>query len=113
MMELLKGSNLLVRFLLELGMYFAVGYWGFKTHSGWVLKVIFGIGLPVLMAVLWGLFLAPKATHPLRGVSRLLLELALLGSGAAALFASGKANLGWFYIGILVVNEVLLFAWKQ
>jgi hypothetical protein len=112
-MDILKGLNLLVRFLLELCMLAAVGYWGFKTQSGWVLKILFGIGLPVLIAVLWGLFLAPKATHPLRGISRLPLELILLGSGAVALFASGRANLGWIYLAILAINEVLLLVWKQ
>jgi hypothetical protein len=112
-MEVLKGLNLLVRFLLELCMYVAVGYWGFRTNSGWAMKIIFGIGLPVLMALLWSLFLAPKATHPLSGISRLALELILLGSGAIALFASGRANLGWIYIAVLAINEVLLFVWKQ
>jgi hypothetical protein len=111
-MELLKGINLLVRFLLELCMYAAIGYWGFKTGSGWFMKSLLGIGLPVLIAVLWGLFLAPKATHPLSGMPRLLLELILLGSGAAGLFASGKANLGWIYLAVFAINEVLLFVWK-
>lgn len=112
-MELLKGVNLLVRFLLELCMYAVVGYWGFKTQSSWIMKIILGIGLPLLIAVLWSIFLAPKATHPLRGISRLPLELILLGSGALALFASGRANLGWIYIAVLAINEVLLFVWKQ
>lgn len=112
-MELLKGVNLLVRFLLELCMYAAVGYWGFKTQSSWVMKIILGIGLPLLIAVLWSIFLAPKATHPLRGISRELLEFILLGSGAVALFASGNADLAWVYTAILVVNKVLLVGWKQ
>ena len=112
-MDLLKGLNLLVRFLLELCMLVAVGYWGFKTHSGWAMKIIFGIGLPVVIAVLWGLFIAPRATYPLTGISYLVVELILLGSGTLALFASGKPNLGWIYTGILVVNKVLIIVWKQ
>ena len=104
--------NLAVRFLLELCMYTAVGYWGFKTQSTWVLKILFGIGLPVLMAVLWGTFLAPKATHPLGSASFLILELILFSSGAVALFASGKWNLGWIYIIILAVNKILLIVLK-
>jgi uncharacterized protein DUF2568 len=111
-MDILKGLNVLVRFLLELCMYAAVGYWGFKTQSSWVMKIFLGIGLPVLIAVLWSLFLAPKATHPLRGISRLSLELILLGSGAVALFSGGRANLGWVYLAILALNEILLFVWK-
>ena len=112
-MELLKGTNLLVRFLLELCMLAAVGYWGFKTQSGWVLKVLLGIGLPVFIAILWALFVAPKATYPLQGLARLGVELILFGAGAFALFASGKANLGWIYVAVLAMNEALLFVWKQ
>jgi Protein of unknown function (DUF2568) len=112
-MDVLKGLNLLVRFLLELCLLAAVGYWGFKTQSGWAMKIIFGIGLPILIAVLWGLFIAPRATHPLTGISYLAVELILLGSGTLALFASGKTTLGWVYTIILIVNKVLLVLWKQ
>lgn len=112
-MDVLKGFNLLIRFLLELCLLAAVGYWGFKTHSGWAMKIVFGIGLPILIAVLWGLFIAPRAAYPLKGISYLAVELILLGSGAVALFASGKPNLGWIYTVILVINKVLLILWKQ
>jgi hypothetical protein len=112
-MDVLKGSNLLVRFLLELCMLAAIGYWGFRTGSGVAMKIILGIGLPLLIAVVWGLFLSPKASHPVRGISRELLELILFGSGAVALFASGVAHLGGLYTVILVVNKLLLFLWKQ
>lgn len=112
-MDVLKALNLLVRFLLELCMLAAVGYWGFKAGSGWAMKIILGIGLPILIAVLWGLFIAPKAIYPLSGISYLALELILLGSGAVALFASGRSDLGWIYIIILVVNKILMPVWKQ
>ena len=112
-MDALKMLNLAVRFFLELCMYAAVGYWGFKTHSSWVLKILLGIGLPVLMAVLWGTFLAPKATRPLSGASFLTLELILFASGAFALFASGKPTLGWIYTIVLVINKIVLTVLKQ
>ena len=112
-MDILKALNLLIRFLLELCMLIVVGYWGFKTHSGWVMKIIFGIGLPILIAVIWGLFIAPRATYPLSGISYLAVELILLGSGAVALFASGNPGLGWIYAVILVINKVLIVVWKQ
>jgi len=105
--------NLAVRFFLELCMYAAVGYWGFKTQSSWMLKILFGIGLPVLMAVLWGTFLAPKATRPLSGASFLILELVLFSTGAFALFASGKPTLGWIYTIVLVINKIVLTVLKQ
>lgn len=112
-MDALKMLNLGVRFLLELCMLTAVGYWGFKTQSGWLMKILLGIGLPVLIAILWGTFLAPKATHPLRGASFLTLELILFSAGAIALFASGKPTLGWVYAIVLIANKILLYVWKQ
>jgi hypothetical protein len=51
-MDVLKGTNLLFRFLLELCMLAAVGYWGFKTQSEWGMKLLLGIGLPSLITVM-------------------------------------------------------------
>jgi len=112
-MDVLKLLNLALRFLLELCMLAAVGYWGFNSQPNWVLKILLGIGLPLLIAILWGTFLAPKATHPLRGASFLTLELVLFSLGALALFAADKPVLGWVYIFALIINKILLFVWKQ
>ena len=112
-MDALRGINLAVRFLLELCMLASVGYWGFQTQSGWGMKFILGFGLPLLIAVVWGLFVAPRAIYPLSGISHLVLALILLGSGAVALFTSGHATLGWAYTISLIVNQVLLMLWKQ
>ncbi|HEX2993928.1 MAG TPA: YrdB family protein [Anaerolineales bacterium] len=108
----MKTLNLGVRFLLELCMLAAVGYWGFATQTG-LMKVVLGIGLPVLLIVIWSLFVAPRAVYPLHGMSHTLLSLILLGSGAVALFAAGRASLGWAYAIVLVVNQILLVVWKQ
>jgi hypothetical protein len=106
-MPVLKALNLLVRFLLELCLLAAVGYWGFRTGSGWAMKIMLAVGLPTLIAILW--WLAWK----LNGMPRLALELSLLGSGAAALFASNRPDLGWIYTTIAVINKVLMVIWKQ
>jgi hypothetical protein len=112
-MNALKGINLLVRFLLELCMLAAVGYWGFKTQSTWGMKILFGIGLPVLIAVIWGYFMAPRSTHRLSGVPFTVMDIILLGSGAVALYASGLLTLAWIYAVVLIVSEILRLVWKQ
>jgi len=112
-MNALKGLNLLVRFLLELCMLASVGYWGFTTYSSWALKILFGIGLPVLLAVIWGFFMAPRSTHRLSGISFTVMDFILLGSGAVALYASGQTTLAWIYAFVLVVSEILRLVWKQ
>lgn len=112
-MDALKMLNLGVRFLLELCLLAAVGYWGFKTQSSWPMRILFGIGLPILIAILWGMFVSPKAMYALSGASHLTLELVLLASGSLALFASGKPTLGWAYTIVLAVNKILMVVWKQ
>jgi hypothetical protein len=112
-MNILKGINLGVRFLLELSMLAAVGYWGFKTHSSWAMKILFGIGLPILIAVIWGYFMAPKSTHRLSGIPFTIMDFILLGSGAVALYVSGQMTLAWVYAVVLVISEVLRLVWKQ
>ena len=42
-MEMIKGTNLLLRFLPELCALGAVGYWGFKTAGGMAAKVGLGV----------------------------------------------------------------------
>lgn len=54
-------ANLTVAFLLELCALAALGYWGLRTASGPATKAALGIGAPLLAAVLWGLFAAPRA----------------------------------------------------
>ena len=91
----------------------AVGYWGFTTHSGWTMKILLGIGLPVLIAVIWGMFMAPRSTHRLSGIPFTVMDILLLGSGAVALYASGQVNLAWTYAIVLVISEILRLVWKQ
>src|SRR5512139_2614409 len=100
-MNALKGINLGVRFLLELTMLAAVGYWGFKTHSSWGMKILFGIGLPLLIAVIWGYFMAPRSAHRLSGLPFTVMDIILLGSGAVALYASGQPTLARIYAVVL------------
>jgi hypothetical protein len=112
-MNALKGINLAIRFLLELCMLAAVGYWGFKTHSSWTLKILFGIGLPILIAVIWGYFMAPRSTHRLSGIPFTVMDIILLGSGAVALYVSGQITLAWIYAVVLIMSEILRLVWKQ
>lgn len=57
--------NLLVRFLLEIALLVIFGYWGFHKFEG-ATKYLMGIGLPVVVAILWGTFRVPNDPGKLR-----------------------------------------------
>jgi Protein of unknown function (DUF2568) len=81
MLELIKGANLALRFVLELCTLGALGYWGFKTGSGALARIGLGIGAPLVAAVVWGTFVAPRAPVQLPGPVSLLLQMLILRSG--------------------------------
>ncbi|MFJ5716139.1 YrdB family protein [Neobacillus sp. NPDC093127] len=112
-MEGLKVINLGVRFLLEILVLVILGYWGFRVSQGTVMKIIVGIGSPLLVAVIWGMFGAPKASYPLSGFSFLLFEIVIFGLPAVALFFIEKQSLAYSYGVIVVINLVLMKIWHQ
>ena len=113
MTETLKLINAGIAFLLELAMLAALGYWGFYGDKSLLAKWILGIGLPVLTAVVWGMFLAPRAAQRLGNISGNLLSLILFLSAAVALFYTGHTLLAIIFAATAVVNRVLILLWKQ
>jgi hypothetical protein len=88
----LRGVTLTIRFICELAMLAALGYWGFDAGDGvwaWVL----GLGVPAVAIAVWAEFVAPKARWPLPVPLRLLVELVLFGAAAVGLAVAGETVL--------------------
>lgn len=112
-MALVKNANLALAFVLELCMLAALCYWGFVAGQGTLQKLLLGLGAPLVVAVIWGLFAAPKATWPLPGAGLFALKALLFGSAAVALWATGRPALALVFIVAVVLNSALAAAWAQ
>ena len=112
-MSVLKAANLALSFFLELCMLVAYGYWGFATGSEVLAQLLLGIGVPVVVIVVWGIFLAPASGRRLRGFSHWILEIILFGGSMVALFIAGRPNLALVFAVIYAVNVILRIIWKQ
>ena len=108
----LRLANEALRFFLELGALAALAYWGYHTGESLPQNLLFGIGAPLLAAVIWGLFVAPKAVRPVPLPWRLLIEALVFGSATAGLIAVGRPDLGSAFLAVVVVNEILLLIWR-
>jgi hypothetical protein len=113
MIETLKFINAALAFVLELAMLAAFGYWGFHGDKSLLAKWILGIGLPVFTAVIWGMYLAPRAAHRLGNISGNFLSLILFLSGAAALYYTGHTFWAILFAATAIVNRALILLWKQ
>jgi hypothetical protein len=106
MMQALRLVNLAIAFCLELAVLIAVCYWGF--HLSGTLRVVAGIGAPILFAVLWGVFAAPKASMPLHGAANVAFRIAWFACGAAALVLADRPTLGILLGAVYVLNSLSL-----
>jgi hypothetical protein len=71
------------------------------------------VAVRVAAAVVWGVFVAPRAPRPLIDPWRLVLELALLGSAVAGLALIGHTGLAVVFGALVVLHLVLTFALRQ
>lgn len=89
--------HLAIRFLLELVMWGAIGYWGWQLGDGGWSSWLLAIGFTLFSMVLWGVFRtrgepAGRADPPIAipGLARLMLELALVGIAAYGVWTEGS-----------------------
>lgn len=108
-----KMLNATLRFLLELCALAALCYWGFYTGGTVWLKVSWGIGAPSLFAVIWGIWIAPKAFNRLATPFRLILEIVLFSFSAAALMNAGHPVTAVLFLLLFVMNRIFIVIWKQ
>ena len=109
----LRSANLALSFLLELCLLAALAYWGFSTQTSTAIKILLGVGTPLLVAVVWGLLLAPRAPVQLSAPLHLLLATLLFALGALALLAAGQPALALAFAVLYLINATLALVWKQ
>lgn len=107
--------NLAVRFVLEIGALLALGGWGWNQSDG-ILKYVLALGLPILVAAVWGTFAVPgdpsrsgKAPVRVPGLVRLLIELAFFSGAAWALFSIGAVTPGWIFAIVALIHYALSY----
>jgi hypothetical protein len=110
-MIVVQVAALAALFLLELGALAAFGYWGFTVNKAAVVKIVLGIGTPLLVAIFWGTFVSPKASIPVNVPIRLILQLVVFSASAAVLYLAGQTKLAVIFIvsAVFVVAVVHLF----
>ena len=99
--------NLTLAFLLELCALAALVYWGFRVGGGPITKLVLGLGAPLLAAVLWGVFAAPRAPMSVP-LARLAVQLVVFGSAAVALYATAHAALALTFAILVAVNSAMV-----
>ena len=112
-MPLLKPLNLALAFALELAIAVALGYWAYHLPSPLPLKIALALLVPLLVAILWGLFLAPMAKRRLAMPWLFIVKTAIFAGSAAALYSTGQAALALVLAAVIAGHTILVVLWAQ
>ncbi|HEU5211855.1 MAG TPA: YrdB family protein [Gaiellaceae bacterium] len=108
-MDTVHSANLALRFLLELGALAALAWWGFHVGDSTASELILGLGLPLLAAIVWGLFIAPRARFPVPLKVRAPVEMGIFVAAVLALWGVGQEGLAVAFAVLAAVSELLLY----
>ena len=106
-------ANLALRFVLELCALAGLGYAGAVLGDSLLVSVVLGVGLPLVAGVLWGLFVAPKATLQAPVPVRLLVEAAVFVAAGVCLIVAGSVAFGVVLLVAWLLNTVVLLATRR
>ncbi|GAA3343488.1 hypothetical protein GCM10020358_42980 [Amorphoplanes nipponensis] len=104
----MRGFHLLLRFVLELGALAALAYAGWQASDNLWLRLLAAIGLPLVAAVVWGQWVAPKARRPLPDPLRLVPEWLVFGGATVALAVTGHPILAVVLAVLAAANRLAL-----
>lgn len=104
-----RAAALVLRFLLELAALGALLYAGIALVGGF-LGVAIGLGLVVLAAVGWGLYVAPRARIAAPTPVRLAVEVAVFAAACAGLVLADRPVLAAVLAGAYLLDRIALRA---
>lgn len=113
-MASMKKFNTWLSILLELAMLAAFGYWGFRTGGSLGLKLLLGIGVPLVAFVLWGLLLSPAGGgQRISSTVGVIVSVGLFYLAVLALYQAKQPVLATAMLVAVSLNRALAVVWKQ
>ncbi len=107
--------NLVIRFLLELLTLITIGVWGWRQSDAW-LRFVLALGLPIIMAAVWGIFTVPNdpsrsGASPVvtNGYIRLFIEFAFFSLGTWALYNIGYIKYSIVFAVVVIIHYAVSY----
>lgn len=98
-----------VRFMLEIISLLAIGYFFVQSQNGIFFNYVAGIGIVLLIIVIWSNFGSPSAPYRLQGLSRLALEMVIYSVAFTAITFTINMKWALIYGVFVIINTSLLY----
>ncbi|MEV4612525.1 YrdB family protein [Kitasatospora sp. NPDC049258] len=104
----LTGTNLTLRFLLELLALVALGIGGYHLDAPLAARIALALALPLAAALLWGRYASPRATVR-SAPAWYLTQLLVFGGAVAALALCGYGGWAIALGALMAANTAVLW----
>lgn len=112
-MTRLQEGNALLAFLLELALLGALCDGGFNVHSAVAVRVMVGVGGPIVVMLIWSVLAAPGAQYRLALPWLLVLKVALFALAVLVLILVQHTGLAIVFGALAALQLGLAAAWHQ
>ena len=110
MRQVIIALNQLIAFVLEIGMLISLGIWGFHGEQSTGEKYLLGLGLPLLVAGVWGIWAAPRSAYRLALPYRLLFSFTLFALTAFLLYRLGHGTVAIVFVIFALLSALVELA---
>ena len=107
MTEIWRWSNLGLAFVVELAALGIFAWWGWRTGNNTPIRLLLAVGLPLITAVVWGLFAAPTASYS-GPVITAMVKVAVFGLAGLALWSLDHRILAVAFVVVVASNLLVI-----
>ena len=107
MNELWRWSNLGLAFGLEIAGLGIFAWWGWRAGDSLAVRLVLAIGLPLIAAVVWGLFAAPTANYGSPVVTA-IVKVAFFGLAGLALWSLDHRVVAAIFVLTVAANLIII-----
>ncbi len=112
-MAALAGVNLAARFACEMAALAALAVWGAQVGDDPAVKVLLGLTAPLLLAAVWAMWVAPRASRRLPDPARAGVEVVVFGAAVAGLLDAGHPVFAVVLGVAAAVTGALVRVWPE
>lgn len=109
----MRAINDGVRFMLELATLVTVAWYCWKQADRVYVKVLLAVTAPVVIGTVWAIWISANSATVVDDPLRLLLEVAVFGSGVAALLALRQPKWALLMGAVATLHLVTTFPLDQ
>ncbi len=110
---LFESLNLLIAFLLEIGLIFIASFWAYAQAKAPWSRILFPLIMAALVIGIWGYFLAPRSIHRLDNPLRATLKITLFMCASLTAYLVGWHRSAFGFGIVAVLNLLAAFAFGQ